>query len=179
MAGLDRLVDRAAALARQGPGERHRRALGESADPADFRIEQAVDVGGLEPEVGQGIERAAGGDRFGQEDGVDAARAGAGEDVDEDPQLDLALGGERFEESPVSPFAAAVFRFPGVVGAAGAGEPPHLLGNAVHIDRQADPAVADEGQTKLFFPHPGDRGRRESACRAAQRFLRHRLDSSR
>ena len=38
-------------------------------------------------------------------------------------------------------------------GAAGADQPPHLLGDAVHVDRQADPAIADQRQPQFLLPH--------------------------
>ena len=41
----------------------------------------------------------------------------------------------------------------GVIGPAGADHVPHFLGDAVHVDREADPAIADEGETQLLFAH--------------------------
>src|SRR3546814_7769167 len=40
-----------------------------------------------------------------------------------------------------------------VKGARRRGQPPHLLGDAVHIDRQADAAVANQGETQFLFTH--------------------------
>ena len=36
---------------------------------------------------------------------------------------------------------------------AGAGEPPDLLGDAVHIDGEADAPIADQSEAKLLLPH--------------------------
>ena len=93
MLGLDRLVDRPRAR-RQGPGERHRAIFGEARDRADVAVDQRVDVRRIEPEVGQRIERLAGGDGVAEEDGVDPARARAGEDVDDDAQIGVRLRGD-------------------------------------------------------------------------------------
>ena len=38
-------------------------------------------------------------------------------------------------------------------GAAGAGEPPDLLGDAVHVHGEADSPVTDEGEPKFFLTH--------------------------
>jgi hypothetical protein len=143
---LHRLLDGAAAPPRERPGERHRRRLRHSRHAAHSGIEQPVDVRGLEPELGERIERPSGGDRLGKENRVDAARARARQDVDQHPQLDAALRRHRLEQPAVDAFAAARRRFPGVEGAAGAGEPPHLLGDAVHVDGEADSPVADQRQ---------------------------------
>ncbi len=37
-----------------------------------------------------------------------------------------------------------------VACAAGTGDVPDLLGDAVHVDRQADPAIADQRQTQFL-----------------------------
>ena len=52
---LDCLVDPAPAP-RPGPGQRHRRrSLGDARDGADLRVEEAVDVGSLQPELGERV----------------------------------------------------------------------------------------------------------------------------
>src|SRR5690606_14241955 len=45
--------------------------------------------------------------------------------------------------------AAAFRRFAVARGTAGAGEAPDLLGDAVHVDREADPAIADQRQPQF------------------------------
>jgi hypothetical protein len=60
-------------------------------------------------------------------------------------------------------------------GAAGANEVPDLARNAVHIDSQTDPAIADERQPEFFFPHDvGVAGRRAARKRAGwkMRFIK-------
>ena len=54
-------------------------------------IEQHVDVGALEPQPGQRLERLAGMDRLGEEHAVDPAGAGPGDDVGQHPQAQAVL----------------------------------------------------------------------------------------
>jgi hypothetical protein len=53
-------------------------------------IEQRVDVGGLQPQVGQRLKRLPGMDRLREEDRVDAPRARARDDVGQDTQPQVA-----------------------------------------------------------------------------------------
>ena len=48
---------------------------------------------------------------------------------------------------------------------AGAGKVPYLLGHPVHVDGEADAAVADQCQPKLFFPHDWQSGIGGCDCR--------------
>ncbi len=41
----------------------------------------------------------------------------------------------------------------GVKRLAGAGEPPDLLGDAMHVHREADPAVANQSETQFLLAH--------------------------
>ena len=75
---------------------------------------------------------------------VDAACTGAGDDVGHDAQADAALRLDRAEQCAVDRLAAAARLRIVMIGAAGAGQPPHFLGDAMHVDGQADAAIADQ-----------------------------------
>ncbi len=170
--GLDGLVD--AGARRQRPGQRHRRRLGQPRDRAAARFEQGVDIGRIEPEVGERVERLAGGDGMAEEDRVDPARAGPGEDVDQHPDVDVALRGDGGEERAVA-VPERLVRGARMHRLAGLGEPPDLLGDAVHVDGEADAAVADQGDAELLLLHAPKRGRkppREQRGRFLSRALR-------
>ena len=94
---LDGLVDRAGALG-QRPGDGNGGELGDARHRVAAGREQFVDVGRIEPQIGQRIERVAGGDGMAEEDRVDPARAGAGEDVDDDPDVGVGLRGDGVEQ---------------------------------------------------------------------------------
>jgi hypothetical protein len=98
MLGLDRLVDRSAALGRPGPGEGHGGGLGEAGHGAHAGVDQPVDVRRLQPEFGERLQRAAGRDCFGKEDRVDPAGTGAGQDVDQDAEFDAGFRGDRLQQ---------------------------------------------------------------------------------
>ena len=55
---------------------------------------------------------------------------------------------------------------------AGLGEPPDLLGDAVHVDGEADAAIADQGDPQLLLPHAAKRGRKALRCRAGRAIFR-------
>src|SRR3546814_4403071 len=107
MRRFDRFVHRAAALARQRPGDRHGRRLGETRDRMDSGVEEAVYVGLVQPELGQRVERAPRRNRIGEEGGVDAAGARPGQYIAQDPKLDYALVGDGFEQLVVDVMTAA------------------------------------------------------------------------
>src|SRR3546814_17842588 len=98
MRRFDRFVQRAAALARQRPGDRHGRRLGETRDRMDSGVEEAVYVGLVQPELGQRVERAPRRNRIGEEDGVDAAGARPGQYIDQTPIQDSAYVGVGFAQ---------------------------------------------------------------------------------
>ena len=85
-------------MARGHPHKRRRPEFGERAGGPGVRVEQAVDIGIVEPEVGQGFQRLAGFDRLREENAVDAACTGAGDDVGHDAQADAALRLDRAEQ---------------------------------------------------------------------------------
>ena len=107
----------------------------------------------FEPQVGERVERPAAGNGMGEEDGVDPACARPGHDVDENAQVDLGLLGDTAQQLVIDALAAVARRLARVEGAARPGEAPHLLGDAVHVDGEADPAVADQRDPKLLLPH--------------------------
>ncbi len=142
-ARLDGLVDRLAAM-RDHPGDRDRPDLGEAMRGGVFGIEQRLDIGVAHPQFGQRIERLASGDRLREEHRVDPARARARDDVDEHAQPDAGGVLDFLEQRAIDALAAAVGGFAIARGAAGAGRGADLLGDAMHVDREADPAIADE-----------------------------------
>lgn len=73
--GRDSALDRVAGAARRHPHERGGPEFGERAGGAGVGVKQPIDVGIVEPHVGQRIERLAGFDRLGQENAIDAACA--------------------------------------------------------------------------------------------------------
>src|SRR3546814_6910548 len=115
-------------------------------------VEQAVDVGVVQPEFGQRIERFARREPAREKDAVDPARARARDDIGKDAQLDIAM--LRDSREPIAIDAArSADRLAIMKGARGGGEPPYLLGDAVHIDGKADAAVANQGEAQFLFPH--------------------------
>ncbi len=89
---------RIAGPAQQPPGKGLGPELGEAPPRPGIRVEQRIDVGILQPEVGQGVEAVPGVDRLGEKDGVYPSRTGAGEDVWQDAQAHAGLGLDRREQ---------------------------------------------------------------------------------
>jgi len=169
-AGIDARHRLAAPVGEQR--QRHRPELRIAGRPR-FRVDQPLDIGGVEPERGQRIERLAGGDRLGKEDAVDAAGAGPGDDVRKDRQPQPGMRLDQGQERLVDGFGAR--RVPPVLmGAAGARQLPDLLGDPMHVDGKADPAVTDQGKPQFLFPHgrrlaePGAAVEPQSGRRSAQ-----------
>jgi hypothetical protein len=54
-------------------------------------------------------------------------------------------------------------------GTAGTGEPPYLLGDAVHVYGEADPPVADQRQPNFLLPHASEGGRDAALGRGSGR----------
>ncbi len=148
----DGAVDDVAAPLHRPSGDRHRPEFGRRRQRPRVGIEQAVDVGVLQPQLGQRIERLAARDRTCEEDAVDSARARPGDDIGQHAQPHAALrrnGGQKLAVDA----ARAALRRALMKGARRRGEPPDLLGNAVHIDGEADAAVANQGEAQFLFPH--------------------------
>ncbi len=115
-------------------------------------VEQAIDVGLGQPEFGQRAEILAGRDRVREEDRVDAARRRAREDIDDD--LELLRVADAGEQIVVDALAVGQrFRLLIMEGAAGAHQFPNLLADAVHVDGEADPAVAHQRQPQFLLAH--------------------------
>lgn len=163
--GLNERVDRVAAASRRKPGKRECPCLCVARSRSLRRIDQRLDVGRIEPQRGQRLERLAGRDRLREEDAVDAAGAGAGDDVDQNAETQTRLAFDFLQQRLVGApgrrirqaFDPIVKRRNIVAGPveclARHGQSPHLLGDAVHIDGKADAAVTDESETKLLLPH--------------------------
>ncbi len=97
---------------------------------------------------------------MGQEDSVDSASACTGEDVYQHPKFDFAPIRDGLKKPEVDRVAARVgggFRLSAMKDTAGLGHPPDFLGDPVHVDRETDSAVADQGNPEFLFPHPEKR----------------------
>ena len=152
--GLDQLVDVAAIALGRHPRDRRRPGLGEARGGGGFGIDQRLDIGRGQPQIGQRLERLAGGNRLRQEHAVDSAGAGARDDIDQQAKADAGDRLDLLQHRAVDRLAvAAGRRLPGVKGTAGLGETPDFLGDAVHVDGEADPAIADQRQPDFLLAH--------------------------
>src|SRR5205823_6136372 len=126
---------------------------------------EAADVGLLEPDAAQVLHLAVVRQRLRQDDSVDAARRGAGDDVDHDARADL-LRGRFVHERDVVRLGAGGQRVVGGTGRDGAaggrvalriavergrghGEIVKLARLPVHVNRQRHSAVADDAESQL------------------------------
>ena len=135
------------------PDQRHRPELRELPHRPCVGIGQHVDVGALQPQIGQRIEALPGMDRLRQEHPVDPACRCPGDDIGQDPQLERVEIADALQQLEVDRLGTAMRPFAAVERAAGAGELPQLLGHPVHIDRQANPAIADQRDPEFLLPH--------------------------
>jgi len=100
---------------------------------------------------------------MGQEHPVDAARAGAGNNVGDDAQAKLRLFERRGENVLIDGLAGAVRGVRVISGSeipARPGEMPNLLGDAMHVDGKTDAAIADQRQPQFLLSHDGKMARR-------------------
>ena len=146
----DRALHRIAGPPRRHPDQRRRPEFCERAGRAGVGIEQAVDIGIVEPQVGQRLQRLAGLDRLRQKDAIDAAGAGPGDNVRQHAQPHPAGFLHIGKQLVIDGLAACLRLHAVMIGAAGARQPPYLLGDAMHVNGQADAAIAD--QPKPEFP---------------------------
>gem|GEM_PF-6883330 len=116
--------------------------------------QQLADVAVLEPQVAQRVLRGVPGDRLGQVDPVDPAGRGPRHDVDDHPRPHLVAVVQLPQPLPVE-----MLRGPLLERVALLVLPERqrreqqlvdLLGDPVHVDRQRDTAVADEGEADLL-----------------------------
>ena len=96
-------------------------------------------------------------DRLGEQDAVDAPGRRPGDDVGQ--HADIGMGRQLVEQLDIDLLAVlrGEHRHAGAQLAAqrGAVQLPNLLGDAVHIDGKADPAVADQREAKFLVAHVG------------------------
>ena len=92
-------------------------------------------------------------DRLCQEYGIDAARTRSGQNIGQDAQPQLVLLLHGFEHLEIDLLDSAAECLRGMERPARPGQLPDFLGDAVHIDRQAHPAVADQCDPEFFLPH--------------------------
>ncbi|KAG5724597.1 hypothetical protein E4T56_gene9135, partial [Termitomyces sp. T112] len=91
-------------------------------------------------------------DGLSQKHAVEAARAGPGHNVGHHPQMRARSMRKPGQQIDIDPFTGQ--KMVGILAkTAGAGQFPHFLGHAMHVNRKADPAVTDQSETKLFVPH--------------------------
>jgi len=149
------------------PRQRQRPCLREARGGRSGGVDQRLHVAALQPHVGQRIERLARRDRLRQEDAVDAPGARPGKNIGQDPHAQRAFPRHLVEQFGIDAGGAAR-PLAVMTRTAGAGEVPHLLGDAVHIDREADPAVTDQRQPQFLLARVGMRGRAHAAAISAQ-----------
>ena len=119
-----------------------------------FLGNQLFDIGVLEPELGQGFQAAPRIYRLRQEHGIDPTRTCPGDDIGEHPQAQAMVALNAGKQCAIDSFYAdrSLFDFR-MEGAAGTGELPDLFCDAMHIDRQADPSIANQRYPEFFLPH--------------------------
>ena len=151
--GSDLIRQFGARPAKDEAGDRLRPDFAAAPAQLGVGIGENVDIGDFQPQVGKRLQALPRMDSLREEYRIDAARTGPAHDVGHDAQPQGVLVLDRGEEFGVDPVHSAARRYAGMVVAAGAGEVPQLPRDAVHIDRQADPAVADECDPQFLLPH--------------------------
>ena len=168
--GRDALAHRIARPAQHPPSDRRRPGLGETRPGLRIGIDQPLDIGIRQPQLCQRLEAAARMDRLREEHGIDPAGARPAEDIGQHAQPKPAAPFELGQEVGIDGFdrsGRGEGRFLGVVAAARPCELPQLLRHAVHVDGEADPAVADQRDAQLLLAHAGKaRSRRRRSCRS-------------
>ena len=151
--GRDCIGDVAARTAQQPVGEGLRPHLRKAPFQARGGIDQFVDIGDLEPQVGQRFERLARMDRLREEPRVDPARAGPAHDIGQDAQPQAVFVLDPFDQLAVDRLHPLQRTACGVERATGAGQLPQLARDPMHVDRQADAAIADQRYPQFLLPH--------------------------
>ena len=151
--GGHRIGQIAAGPAEQPGGEGLRPHLRKPPFEARCRVDQFVDIGQFEPQVGQRFERLARMDRLREEHGIDPARARAAHDIGEHAQAQVMFVGDPLEQRAIDRFHAAAGGPLRVEIATGAGQLPQLARHAMHIDGQAHSAVADQRYPQFLLTH--------------------------
>ena len=155
------------ALAGQQPAHQRRRPeLGETRPWPRVGIEQNIDIGVIEPELRQRLQRLAGVDRLGEENPVDPAGACARDNVGQHSDPQPLAGLDHAQEPAVDRRSGTALGVSGEKSPARPRQLPDLLGHPVHIDRQADAAVADKRDAEFLLAHVGPNGRARRAALA-------------
>ena len=147
------LVKAAAGQAQGQPDHRPGPDLGQPAPRPRLWRDQDIAVGRFQPQPRQGIEALPADQRLGQKHGVYTARAGARQDIRDQPQRQIACPPDRVKQAVIDARHAVWRRITGMPRPAGAGGMPDVLGHAMHRDRQADPAITDQRDAQFFLPH--------------------------
>lgn len=148
----DGAVDDIAALFHHPASDRHRPEFGRRRQRPRVGVDQLVDVGAVQPQVGERVERLPVRERAREKNAVDPARARPRDDVGKDAQPDIAARGDSGQQFAIDR-ARALLGGAVMKGPRRRGEAPHFLGDAVHIDGEADSAVANQGEAQFLFPH--------------------------
>ena len=151
--GGHRIGQIAAGPAEQPGGEGLRPHLRKPPFETGCGVDQFVDIGQFEPQVGQRFERLARMDRLREEHGIDPARAGPAHDIGEHAQAQVLFVGDPFEQRAIDRFHPAARGPLRVEIATGAGQLPQLARHAMHIDGQAHSAVADQRYPQFLLTH--------------------------
>ena len=127
-------------------------------------IEQFIDVRQFQPQFAMIIQGQVEGQRPCQHDAIDAAGGGPGDDIHQHPQphaaanllqqLEVDLLGVQFAAMPALFLVARTGRLvrgQRMVGARRAHQLEDFPGNAVHVDREGDTAIAHQGEAQFPF----------------------------
>ena len=92
-------------------------------------------------------------DRLREEYGIDPARAGAAHDVGQHAEPQVLFLCNAFYQRAIDGLDAIACGLACMEIAARARQLPQLARDAVHVDCQADPAVANQRYPQFFLPH--------------------------
>ena len=176
----NRLFDRAALAAERHPRDRFGPEFGKARQRPGIGIKQLVDIGGVEPQVGQRIQRLARENGLRQKYAVDPPGTGPGDDVRQHAKSGTGFCLQPFQYIIIDSAAALVDARAVMKVPARLRQFPDFLGDPVHVDRQTDTAVADQGQSEFFLPHAAklQDGRKGASGNAPQRHARCNQSSS-
>ena len=150
---IDGLVDLPRAAPRRHPRDRHRPRLRHARMRRGILVDQRLDIRRIEPQLRQRFDALSGGDRLGEEDAVQPACAGPGDDIDQHAQSQPGIVLYLLQQGAVYRLAALGRRAIAEKRLARLGKPPDLLRDAVHVDGEADAAIADQSEAQFLLAH--------------------------
>ena len=93
-------------------------------------------------------------DRLREKHRIDPARACSGKDIGQDAQAQAVGALDLLQKVAIGPRHAIQRGRGGLVeGPARPRQVPDFLGDAVHVDRKADAAIADKGKAQFLLAH--------------------------